>query len=235
MIINRKNGVRLAAVGAAAAATMGFFSVGAANADTFIPLPGGSITQTLADGTVVTVNLTDESANISPSMGSTPLHRNVWVNGKAAVTLDGAGAKGATITPGYILACQVDFGAKSGGSANAFDGTDPKSGIPLSTLGQADAPIGFGGSGNGGITLGPGQAKNVTILDLEKKDAYGGESHTGGNKFTGKTGSVTWADSTLGVSGCAGYAQARSYVKVAVSTDNVSSTVTLWGQPFSIG
>ncbi|MFC0454931.1 porin, partial [Rhodococcus jostii] len=67
MIINRKNGVRLAAVGAAAAATMGFFSVGAANADTFVPLPGGSITQTLADGTVVTVNLTDESANISPS------------------------------------------------------------------------------------------------------------------------------------------------------------------------
>jgi len=46
MIINRKNGVRLAAVGAAAAATMGFFSVGAANADTFVPLPGGSITQT---------------------------------------------------------------------------------------------------------------------------------------------------------------------------------------------
>ncbi|QHE71273.1 MspA family porin [Rhodococcus sp. WAY2] len=231
MIINRKNGVRLAAVGAAAAATMGFFSVGAANADTFVPLPGGSITQTLADGTVVTVNLTDESANISPSMGSTPLHRNVWVNGKASVTLDGAGAKGATITPGYILACQVDFGAKAGGNASAGG----KDGIKLSELGNADVPIAVGGSGNGGVTLGPGQAKNVTILDLEQKDAYGSESHSGGNKFTGKTGSVTWADSTLGVSGCAGFAQARSYVKVAVSTDNVTSNVTLWGQPFSIG
>ena len=31
------------------------------------------------------------------------------------------------------------------------------------------------------MTLGPGQAKNVTVLDLEKADAYGGESHTGGN------------------------------------------------------
>ncbi|MGV9867807.1 MspA family porin [Rhodococcus koreensis] len=227
MIINRKNGVRLAAVGAAAAATMGFFSVGAANADTFIPLPGGSITQTLADGTVVTVNLTDESANISPSMGSTPLHRNVWVNGKAAVTLDGAGAKGATITPGYILACQVDFGAKGDAGASSKMTIDDESGNLVS------GPL--AGKSNGAITLGPGQAKNVTILDLEKKDAYGGESHTGGNKFTGKTGSVTWADSTLGVSGCAGYAQARSYVKVAVSTDNVSSNVTLWGQPFSIG
>ena len=229
MIINRKNGVRLAAVGAAAAATMGFFSVGAANADTFIPLPGGSITQTLADGTVVTVNLTDESANVSPSMGSTPLHRNVWVNGKASVTLDGAGAKGATITPGYILACQVDFGAKAGGSGALGD---PKNGIDLTNPDASWAPS---GGTSAGITLGPGQAKNVTVLDLEKKDAYGGESHTGGNKFTGKTGSVTWADSSLGVSGCAGYAQARSYVKVAVSTDNVSSNVTLWGQPFSIG
>ncbi|SEC20756.1 MspA family porin [Rhodococcus koreensis] len=225
MNINRKNGVRLAAVGAAAAATMGFFSVGAANADTFIPLPGGSITQTLADGTVVHVNLTDESANVSPSMGSTPLHRNVWVNGKAAVTLDGAGAKGASITPGYILACQVDFGA----SANGKTGSTPS----VADDGTVSIPV--TGTTGAGITLGPGQAKNVTILDLEKKDAYGGESHSGANKFTGKTGSVTWADSTLGVSGCAGYAQARSYVKVAVSTDNVSSTVTLWGQPFSIG
>ena len=224
MIINRKNGVRLAAVGAAAAATMGFFSVGAANADTFVPLPGGSITQTLADGTVVTVNLTDESANISPSMGSTPLHRNVWVNGKASVELQGAGAKGATITPGYILACQVDFGASANG----------KAGTELSLVDPA-LPTSIPGSAGGGITLGPGQAKNVTVLDLEKADAYGGESHTGGNKFTGKTGSVTWADSTLGVSGCAGYAQARSYVNVSVETDNVSSTVTLWGQPFSLG
>jgi hypothetical protein len=158
-------------------------------------------------------------------MGSTPLHRNVWVNGKASVVLDGAGAKGASITPGYILACQVDFGAKTGaamGSELSIDDTGNLSGV-------------LGGGSNGAITLGPGQAKNVTILDLEKKDAYGGESHSGASKFAGKTGSVTWTDSTLGVSGCAGYAQARSYVKVAVSTDNVSSNVTLWGQPFSIG
>ena len=52
-------------VGAAAAVAIGFFSAGAANADTFVPLPGGTITQTLADGTVVTVTMTDESANIS--------------------------------------------------------------------------------------------------------------------------------------------------------------------------
>ncbi|WP_016883497.1 MspA family porin [Rhodococcus sp. DK17] len=225
MNINRKNGVRLAAVGAAAAATMGFFSVGAANADTFIPLPGGSITQTLADGTVVTVNLTDESANISPSMGSTPLHRNVWVNGKASVHLDGAGATGADITPGYVLACQVDFGAEAGGEA----GSTPV----VNADGTVSVPVDGGTSA--GITLGPGEAVSVDILDLESADAYGGESHSAYNSFEGTDGSVTWADSSLGVSGCAGYAQARSYVNVSVETDNVSSTVTLWGQPFSIG
>ena len=224
MNINRKNGVRLAAVGAAAAATMGFFSVGAANADTFVPLPGGSITQTLADGTVVTVNLTDESANISPSMGSTPLHRNVWVNGKAAVHLEGAGAEGADIQPGYVVACQVDFGASADGEA----------GTELSLVDPA-LPTSIPGSAGGGITLGPGEAVSVDIIDLESADAYGGESHSAYNSFEGTDGSVTWAESTLGVSGCAGYAQARSYVNVSVETDNVSSTVTLWGQPFSIG
>ncbi|MDV7354113.1 MspA family porin [Rhodococcus oxybenzonivorans] len=227
MIINRKNGVRLAAVGAAAAATMGFFSVGAANADTFVPLPGGSITQTLADGTVVTVNLTDESANISPSLGSTPLHRNVWVNGKASVHLGGAGAEGADIQPGYVLACQVDFGAEAGAEA----GTE----MTLSELASGAVAIPFSGGAGGGVTLGPGEAVSVDILDLESADPYGAESHSAYNSFEGTDGSVTWADSTLGVSGCAGYAQARSYVNVSVETENVSSTVTLWGQPFSLG
>ncbi|KAF0966165.1 MspA family porin [Rhodococcus sp. T7] len=227
MIINRKNGVRLAAVGAAAAATMGFFSVGAANADTFVPLPGGSITQTLADGTVVHVNLTDESANISPSLGATPLHRNVWVNGKASVHLDGAGATGADIQPGYVLACQVDFGAEAGAGVESGNLADLVTGAATS--------IPVTPAGSGAVTLGPGEAVSVDIIDLEAADAYGGESHSAYNSFEGTDGSVSWADSTLGVSGCAGYAQARSYVNVSVETDNVSSTVTLWGQPFSLG
>ncbi|SNX90227.1 hypothetical protein SAMN05447004_104285, partial [Rhodococcus sp. OK270] len=50
-----RRGLRISAVGAATAIAVGFFSAGAANADTFVPLPGGTITKTLADGTVVTV------------------------------------------------------------------------------------------------------------------------------------------------------------------------------------
>ncbi|MEA3528708.1 MspA family porin, partial [Nocardia gipuzkoensis] len=52
-MINRKNLARMAGVGAAATIAMGLFSTGAANADTFVPLPGGELTKTLSDGTVV--------------------------------------------------------------------------------------------------------------------------------------------------------------------------------------
>ncbi|SLJ82361.1 MspA [Mycobacteroides abscessus subsp. abscessus] len=94
---------------------------------------------------------------------------------------------------------------------------------------------GVGAESGGELTLGPGQAKSFYILDIEKPDDYGNEDHATNNKFKGNSGSVTWADSTIGLSGCAGYAQARSFVKVKVETDNVMSVVTLWGQPFSLG
>lgn len=38
----------------------------------------------------MTIRLVGESANISPSIGATPLHRNVWVSGSAQVELSGA-------------------------------------------------------------------------------------------------------------------------------------------------
>lgn len=73
------------------------------------------------------------------------------------------------------------------------------------------------------------------MLDLEQADDYGNETHKKRNKFKGHSGSVSWADETIGLNGCGGYAQARSFVSVEVETDNVISWVTVWGQPFSIG
>ena len=73
------------------------------------------------------------------------------------------------------------------------------------------------------------------MLDLEKADDFGSEKHSRDNSFSGNSGSVTWQDVTFAVNGCAGYAQARSYIKVRVGNSNTSSMVTLWGQPFSIG
>lgn len=223
-MIDRKKPTRaVAGVVGAAALTIGLLSAGAANADTFVPLPGGEIVKTLSDGTVVTVRLVGESATISPSMGATPVHRNTWVSGSAQVDLSGPNAKGGKIYPGYVVGCQVniDGGAASGGvdGASSWDGEK----------------VSVGAKSGADLTLGPGQATSFYLLDLEEADAFGSESHQKRIKFSGSSGSVTWADSTIGLSGCAGYAQARAFVKVKVSTENVNSVVTLWGQPFSIG
>ncbi|MBF6334208.1 MspA family porin [Nocardia transvalensis] len=46
---------------------------------------------------------------------------------------------------------------------------------------------------------------------------------------------MSWTDETFAIDGCAGYAQARTFVTADVVTDRVESTVTVWGQPFSMG
>ncbi len=93
----------------------------------------------------------------------------------------------------------------------------------------------LGANTSGELSLGPGQAESFYILDREKADDFGNESHKVYNEFTGGSGSVTWADQTIGLTGCGGYAQARAFVSVEVVTATVTSWVTLWGQPFSLG
>ncbi|MFC9996088.1 MspA family porin [Nocardia sp. NPDC127526] len=221
----RKTAARVAGVGFAATAALGLFSTGAANADTFVALPGGAITQTLSDGTVVTVRLVGESANINPSMGSTPLHRNAWVSGSAQVQISGNNSSvGGKILPGYVVGCQVNIAG--GGAEGGVEGGGAWEGNSAPTVGA---------STGGALTLGPGQSKAFYVLDLEAADDYGSEDHSANNKFKGSNGSVTWADETIGLNGCGGYAQARAFVSVKVETDNVVGTVTLWGQPFSLG
>ncbi|WP_040838056.1 MspA family porin [Nocardia brevicatena] len=215
---------RFAGIGAAAMVAMGLFSTGAADADTFIPLPGGEIVKTLSDGTVVTVRLVGESALINPSMGATPVHRNAWVTGSAQVELSGTGADaGGRIFPGYVVGCQVNI-----------DGGGVAGGVSGATAWE-DGTANVGAESGGALTLGPGQAKTFYVLDIEGPDDYGNEEHNTNNGFSGSSGSVTWVDETIGLSGCGGYAQARAFVSVEVETENVIGWVTLWGKPFSLG
>ncbi|MGW4241373.1 MspA family porin [Nocardia sp. NPDC004722] len=224
---NRKTVARAAGVGAVATAALGLFSVGAANADTFVPLPGGELTQTLSDGTVVTVKLVGESANISPSMGATPVHRNAWVSASAQVSISGNNSTvGGKIFPGYVVGCQVNI---AGGNVNG----GATGGASWDAQGNVTPQAGANTGAN--LTLGPGQAKSFYVLDQEMPDDFGKEVHRTRNKFKGSNGSVTWSDETIGLNGCAGYAQARSFVSVEVDTDHVVSWITLWGQPFSLG
>ncbi|MFJ4652739.1 MspA family porin [Nocardia sp. NPDC088792] len=223
----RKTVARVAGAGAVATAALGLFSTGAANADAFVPLPGGTLVRTLSDGTVVTVTMTGESANINPSLGDTPLHRNAWVSGTATVHLDGTNAtSGGKIFPGYVVGCQVAID-----SANANGG--PSVGASWDSSGNVTPQAGV--TGGGGLTLGPGQATSFYILDRELPDDFGQDAHKNYNPFTSGDGSVNWSDSTIGLNGCGGYAQARSFINVEVDTPNVTAWVTLWGQPFSIG
>ncbi|MBC2588914.1 MspA family porin [Rhodococcus aetherivorans] len=221
-----RRGLKAAGIGATVAVAIGFASAGAANADTFVELPAGNMTQTLPDGTSVTVRLDRESANISPSMGATALHRNVWVSGQASVQLDGPGAASAKtkLQPGYIVACQLNLGGTAGVGA----------GVKASYAGE-NGSITPSANGNGTVTLGPGQAMDFKIIDRTLANAFDEEVHYGFNQISGPQGSVTWQDSTIAIGGCAGYAQARSYVKATVETPTATQQVTLWGQPFSIG
>ncbi|MCX4097086.1 MspA family porin [Nocardia sp. alder85J] len=223
----RKTVARAAGVGAVTTAALGLFSTGAANADTFVPLPGADITRVLSDGAVVHVWIDGESATINPSMGATPLHRNAWASATAHINISGVdGDVGGNIYPGYVVGCQVDIsgGGVSGGPTLGADWSSGQSVTPSAS-----------GTGGANLTLGPGQAQSFYVLDIERHDDFGADSHKTYNVFSGNDASVAWADETIGLTGCAGYAQARAFVTAEVATAHVQSWVTLWGEPFSLG
>ncbi|WP_433682670.1 MspA family porin [Nocardia sp. CA-119907] len=215
-----RSGARIAGVGAAAAVALGLLSTGAANADTFVPLPDGQ-----KAGPDVTLTRTGEHALISPSLAANGAGRVVWVSGNAiadvAVTPEGTvgpnnGASGAPgtnnssthgasqLSTGYIVGCQVSIASDA---------------ISAGVSGSINLSGGSLG-GSIGINLGPGEVKFVQIdyKDILKPGVY----------------SVEYQDAEIEIQGCAGYAQARSYTVVEIIGDHYSKT-TLYGQPFSIG
>ncbi|MGW3541864.1 MspA family porin [Nocardia niigatensis] len=223
---NRTHGVRTAArvagVGAVAAVAMGLFSTGAANADTFVPLPDG---QKVNPAGTVTITRTGEHAIVSPSLAANGAGRVVWVSGAASAVItdtpegtvgpnngptNSPGSNNSSthgtsqISTGYIVGCQVSIGE------------DAVSAGISGTLSLTNGSIG----GSIGLNLGPGQVVFVQIdfKDVPKAGTY----------------SVEYRDAEMQIQGCAGYAQARAYTVVEIIGDNYSKT-TLYGQPFSIG
>ncbi|NNH70150.1 mspA family protein [Nocardia uniformis] len=217
-----RSGARIAGAGAAVAVAVGLLSAGAANADTFVPLPDG---QKVSPGGEVTITRTGERALVSPSLSANGAGRTVWVSGNATAdvvsTPEGevgpwngaAGLPGSNnssthgasrLSTGYIVGCQVSIGEEA-----------ISAGISAS-LSLSD----LGGGASMGLQLGPGQVKWVEIegKDVLKAGVY----------------SVEYQDVEMQIEGCAGYAQARSYTVVEIIGDHYSKT-TLYGMPFSIG
>lgn len=148
----------------------------------------------------------------------------------ASIDLDGPSASNSTleISPGYIVGCQVDI---SGITANNNGGESYNPDLTGTTLGT----LGLSEQMGSGITLGPGQAVALPMLDRERPDDYGQESHKRYNKVPGPHASVSWTDETFSMDGCGGYAQARAYVAAEVDTATFIGNPVLYGEPFTIG
>lgn len=186
------------------------------------PLPGGFISKSLVDGTNVQVRLYDESVNVQQAVTNIQTSREVWASGKVRVTINGT-AEGGSIWGGYIVGCQLNFGA----SGEAGLGVDYSAAAGTAT---PSAPA------SGGFSLSPGEAKFVPIISTTSGDDtaykwYDVQDYT----FIGRTGGVSYSQEKFGIDGCAGYAQAKAKVQVTVHTESVTGVITLYGKPFSLG
>ena len=214
----------IAAAGVAGAALMGLSSLGAGGAAAG-PLPGANVTKTLVDGTPVNIRLFDERVDVHPAVTNVPTSREVFTSGKIQVTVGGK-ATGGTIAAGYVVGCQLQFGASGQGAT----GNVLSEGLNDSKWPDHDAS-----SAGGTFTLAPGQAVYAptvgSLVGLKDSNSNAINAIT----FSGSTGGVAYGQEKFGVDGCAGYAQAQAKITVTVETDSVKGVVTAYGRPFSIG
>ncbi|WP_213576848.1 MspA family porin [Rhodococcus sp. USK13] len=143
-----RRGVRVAGLGAAAAVVLGLMSTGAANADTFVPLPGGEKVVN-AGGVSAKIARNAESALVSPSLAANGAGRTAWVSGDVFAELGGEiPEEGATLTTGYIVGCQVDITGLEG---------------------KLSADLGFDALGMGGSLSVPIEAGEVKFAKIKSK------------------------------------------------------------------
>lgn len=233
---------------------------GSANADTQVVLPDGHGQFTTRDGVAVQVDRSGEHVTVSPSIASSPLSRNVWVSGVTSVSVDapaGVTVTGGRIQTGYLVGCQVDLGSGVHDNASGDAADQPKSQGPDTSGGGAQVDGGGnpsnsggagggGGGGGGGLTVGSydlGASANSSgitpyadpDMSLQLKPGKVATKQIETYNFSGSSGTTQYVDHTLSIDGCAGYAEARSYLTIVVQDNVMDASQTLWGQPFSIG
>ncbi|KXP03744.1 MspA family porin [Tsukamurella pseudospumae] len=227
--------IRGAAVAAVAGVALGTLATGTANADTFIPLPNGSTSSKIGDATV-TVSITNQSAKLSPGMVALPTTRNAWVSGVVSAKITGGKADGGSIQAGYAVGCQIDVG-----KTEVTAGVTGESGASVGLNGPTIQPKVTAKTG-ATISLGAGSVgTQMLTYDRSTWPSPGDEiapdwaDPSTSFKFKGASGSLGYAEQTIGVDGCAGYAQARFFAKVKAKVGNTQGTVILWSKPFTLG
>ncbi|GAA4404337.1 hypothetical protein GCM10023147_46670 [Tsukamurella soli] len=240
----KKSILRGAAVVAAVGAAFGALSSGAANADTYIPLPDGRVVQPLPGGGSIVVTITHQSAKLSPGMVALPTSRNAWASGVVRAKINGPTPGNGTLKAAFIVGCQIAVDSASVGlSGVGGSGADITPSATISADGSgsgAALSLSTGGIGYEWLTWDkPTWPKPGDAFKPDVSNDQGWEAPTNNFSFTGDSGSLAYSDATIGVDGCAGYAQARFVVYVTgdVSTKNGASegTATLWGKPFTLG
>ncbi|CAM4070228.1 MspA family porin [Tsukamurella strandjordii] len=234
--------VRKAAVGAiAATATVGLLGpVATAGADTVIPVRNASATTKIGSGGSLTVTVKQQTARLSPGMVALPTTRNAWVSGVVSAKIDGADPSGGSIEAGYAVGCQVDVGSANV-NLGASAGVNNDSGNIIDSTGYVGAPSVKGTTG-GSISLAAGSIGTQSLTydratwpkpgDEVAPDWYAPATDFA---FDGASGGFTFTDQTIGVDGCAGYAQARLYVIVKGTVGNSKGRLVLWGDTFTLG
>ncbi|GAB3132507.1 hypothetical protein GCM10027289_20730 [Tsukamurella serpentis] len=214
--------------------TVGLLVPASAGADTVIPLRD-SVKSVKAGSGSITVSVKGHSAKLSPGMVALPTTRNAWVSGTISVKVDGAEADGGSIEAGYAVGCQIDVG-----DASLDLGAGVDSGVTVGAGGGV-APSVTGTTG-GSLKLAAGSIGTQSLTyDRATWPKPGDEvtpdwaSPSTSFDFTGSGGGFSYADQTIGVDGCAGYAQARLYVIAAAQVGNTKGRVLLWGDPFTLG
>ncbi|MBT0568182.1 MspA family porin [Williamsia sp. CHRR-6] len=217
--------VAVAGSSAVVAVAAALLAQGSASADVLLKLPSQVQSQTLPDGTKISISRVNERAIIAPSLGATPLHRAAQVSAKYQVTT----SKKAKIRigAGYIVGCQVSItGTSVTPGVSGQDAITSATGVNAITGGATSA---------GSITLGAGQATSYFINNVEKADDFGQQQQTTNVDYETTNAKLSYVNSQLQLTGCAGYAQARSFAVIRVRTSNVDKQVTFYGKPFSIG
>ncbi|MFT4201380.1 MspA family porin [Gordonia sp. (in: high G+C Gram-positive bacteria)] len=234
MIMN-KQVTRVSVLAAAAATTLAGLGVSVAvpaPADAArgrqVVLPPQNSTFRMGDGTVLTLQRTKERARVVRSMGGTQVHRAAWVSGKYTLRVSRKIVQ-IQVQPAYQVGCQVNF--------NSFTGTAGGTESDLLNSGGGGKSAGIDNMNAGGTAhLGPGRVAQFNINESEYADDFGAEKHDPFPTFKNtQVARFSYVNAQLGLTGCGGYAQARSMARVMVETDFAMQTVTFYGRPFSIG